>query len=377
MHIGILGAGQLGRMIALSGIPLEISFLFLDPSPNAPASAVGKQVVADYTDRKALRQLAETCNRITYEFENVPVASALYLEELGAAVSPPPIALQKAQDRLIEKQFFRSLGIATPPFESVTTYEELVKAVEAIGLPAVLKTRRFGYDGKGQVVIRSLEEISGAWQAIAQTEESGFGLILEGFVPFDRELSIVAVRASNGAMAFYPLVENHHEEGILRLSLAPAPHLELSLQAEAEEYASRVLHALKYVGVLAIEFFEQDGNLLANEMAPRVHNSGHWTIEGAETSQFENHLRAVCGFPLGKTTARGHSVMINLIGTRPPPEAVLSLPNAHLHLYGKTPRAGRKLGHITLRADNREELDALLNAIRTNGLVPIKEVSSG
>jgi 5-(carboxyamino)imidazole ribonucleotide synthase len=256
---------------------------------------------------------------------------------------------------------FRRLGIPTPPFAPADTYEQLDEAVRAIGLPAVLKTRRYGYDGKGQHVLRVPDDVESARRMFG-----GAPLILEQFVPFERELSVLAVRSRTGESAFYPLVENHHRDGILRLSLAPylptlAPEEEGSrgragLHALACDYASRVLAALDYVGVLAIEFFQHDGQLLANEMAPRVHNSGHWTIEGAETSQFENHLRAVLGWPLGATAARGYAAMINLIGALPEAQAVLATPGAHLHLYGKAPRPGRKLGHITLRAEDPESL---------------------
>ncbi len=233
-----------------------------------------------------------------------------------------------------------------------------------IGLPAVLKTRRFGYDGKGQMVLRTEADLPPAWDALGRQP-----LIVEGFVAFEREVSILAVRGRHGETAFYPLVENHHAEGILRLSLAPAPSLTRELQAQAQDYAARVLEALDYVGVLAIEFFERAGQLYANEMAPRVHNSGHWTIEGAETSQFENHLRAVLGLPLGSTVARGHSAMLNLIGVTPDPAAILAVPQAHLHLYGKSARPGRKLGHVTLRAESASALE--------NGLAQLRPLIPG
>jgi 5-(carboxyamino)imidazole ribonucleotide synthase len=231
-----------------------------------------------------------------------------------------------------------------------------------MGLPTVLKTRRMGYDGKGQVVLKSMEDAKGALESLGRQP-----LILEGFVPFSRELSIISVRDREGETAFYPLVENHHREGILRLSLAPAPNLSAELQAEAEGYASKMLESLQYVGVLAIELFEVEGRLLANEMAPRVHNSGHWTIEGAETSQFENHLRAIAGLPLGSTAAVGYSAMINIIGEAPDPSRVLAVPGAHLHLYGKAPRRGRKLGHVTLRANEAETLRANMKALGVRG----------
>lgn len=355
MIVGVLGGGQLGRMLALAGYPLGLRFRFLDPAQDAPAGHLGELVVGDYDDEELLRQFAAGLDVITYEFENVPVAATRLLE---APVFPPAAALDVAQDRLAEKTFFQQLGIPTPPFAPVNSLDELEMAVRRIGLPAVLKTRRFGYDGKGQQVLRAAEQIVPAWQAIGAVP-----LILEGFVPFERELSIIGVRGRDGATAFYPLIENEHREGILRRSIAPAPQTTM-LQAAAEEIARSVLEALDYVGVLAVELFQSGDRLIANEMAPRVHNSGHWTIEGAETSQFENHLRAVLGLPLGPTTARGHAVMLNLIGRLPSTPAVLNVTGAHLHLYGKQPRPGRKLGHITLRADDRYALDQRLARLR-------------
>ncbi|HWQ12748.1 MAG TPA: 5-(carboxyamino)imidazole ribonucleotide synthase [Roseiflexaceae bacterium] len=365
MLIGILGAGQLGRMLALAGYPLGMRFRFLDPVSSAPAGQLAEQLVAGYDDEAALTRFARGLDLVTYEFENVPVAAARFLERL-ATVFPPPAALEAAQDRLAEKTFFQRLGIPTPPFAAVDTRPALDAALAAIGLPAVLKTRRLGYDGKGQAVLRAPADVDEAWRTLG-----GQPLILEGFVDFARELSILAVRGQDGATACYPLVENQHRAGMLRRSLAPAPGVTPELQALAESYASRALDALGYVGVLAIELFEtgegrriEDRDLAAahprslvvNEMAPRVHNSGHWTIEGAATSQFENHLRAVAGLPLGATAPRGHAAMLNLIGATPDPAALLALPEAHLHLYGKAPRPGRKLGHVTLRADDPHTL---------------------
>ena len=357
--IGILGAGQLGRMLALAGYPHGLRFRFFDPAPASPASHLAEQICAPYDDEGALRRFAEGLALVTYEFENVPVAAARLLER-HLPVYPPPAALEAAQDRLVEKQFFQRLGIPTPPFAAVDDRAGLDAAVRQLGLPAVLKTRRMGYDGKGQALLRSPEDAADAWRQLG-----GQPLILEAHVPFTRELSIIAVRGRDGATACYPLVENLHRGGILRRSVAPAPDVTPELQEQAERYAARALDALQYVGVLAIELFEVPGAagcgahspaLLANEMAPRVHNSGHWTIEGAATSQFENHLRATLGLPLGSTAARGHAAMLNLIGATPEPAAVLALPEAHLHCYGKEPRPGRKLGHITLRADDPQTL---------------------
>jgi 5-(carboxyamino)imidazole ribonucleotide synthase len=354
--IGILGGGQLGYMLALAGYPLGLHFRFLDPSPEAPVGRIAARVTAEFTNRSALGKFANGLELVTYEFENVPVEAVRFISE-RVPVLPPPFALQIAQDRLKEKQLFQELGIMTTDFAPVAGSEDLDSAVAQIGLPAMLKTRRMGYDGKGQWTLRSAQEVARAKSEMDLTAgRKDVGFILERLVPFTRELSVLAVRGRRGETAFYPVVENHHRGGILRLSLAPAPLLDSKIQQIAEDAASRVLESLKYVGVLAIEFFEEDGRLLANEMAPRVHNSGHWTIEGALTSQFENHLRAVMGLPLGSTSAIGQCAMLNLIGELPEPSEVLSVTDAHLHLYGKSPRAGRKLGHVTLRANSREQL---------------------
>ena len=316
-------------MLALAGIPLGLSFRFLDPSPHAPAREVGELLVGEYDDPRLLDRLADGAAVVTYEFENVPVGAA---ERVGAL--PAAAALDASQDRLIEKRLFRRLGIPTPRIEDeVETY------------PAILKTRRLGYDGKGQRLVQR-------WEGPRPSH------VLEECVPFDRELSLLAVRGADGDTRFWPLVENEHEGGILRSSRAPAPN---APQAEAEEYGSRLLDELRYVGVLALELFEVEGRLLANEFAPRVHNTGHWTIEGAATSQFENHLRAILGLPLGSTESRP-ALMVNLIGSLPQRQNVLEIAGAHLHLYAKDPRAGRKLGHVTL-LDPTEEEEAAVRAL--------------
>lgn len=357
MTIGILGGGQLGYMLALAGYPLGLHFRFLDPSPEAPVGRIANRVTADFSDQQALEKFSHGLEVVTYEFENVPVAAAKFLAE-RVPVYPPAAALEEAQDRLREKNLFRRLQISTTEFGEIAKPGELDAAVEKIGLPAMLKTCRMGYDGKGQWLLRTAEDLEKARRELPDVP-----LILEKFVPFTRELSILGVRSRGGEIAFYPLIENHHRDGILRLSLAPGPNLTPTLQQEAERAARKVLEALDYVGVLCIEFFEMGGRLLANEMAPRVHNSGHWTIEGAVTSQFENHLRAILGMPLGSTAAVGVSAMINLIGETPESADVLNVPNAHLHLYGKEPRAGRKLGHVTVRADQFEKLQQRLGAL--------------
>jgi 5-(carboxyamino)imidazole ribonucleotide synthase len=269
----------------------------------------------------------------------------------GSVVLPPPVALDVAQDRLREKELCRRLGIGTPAFAPVDDRAGLDRAAKELGLPAVLKTRRGGYDGKGQVVLRESDDTERGW-----AEVGGVPLILEAHVPFDRELSVLAVRGRDGETACWPLVENHHEGGILRRSFAPAPDLSARLQQSGEQLAGRMLDELEYVGVLAVELFDVAGELLVNELAPRVHNSGHWTIEGAVTSQFENHLRAILGWPLGSTAAVGVNAMVNCVGALPDPSAVLAVPGAHLHDYGKAPRPGRKVGHVTVTAGDAEEL---------------------
>jgi 5-(carboxyamino)imidazole ribonucleotide synthase len=359
MRVGILGAGQLGRMIALAGIPLNVQFRFLDPTPNSPAGQFAEQIIAPYDDPDALVQLAESCDVVTYEFENVPASAAALLAE-RVPLFPPPPALQVAQDRLYEKQLFEEVGIPVPAYHAVESLADLEAGVKAVGLPCVLKTRRLGYDGKGQKVLRHEKDILPAWE-----ELGGTPLILEAFVAFEREVSLIGVRSRGGDTEFYPLVENLHYEGILRRTLAPMPHHSAYLQNIAEQAMQSILERLDYVGVLTIEFFEKEGTLYANEMAPRVHNSGHWSIEGAETSQFENHLRAVLGLPLGSTAVRGYAAMVNLIGTLPETEAVLKLPETHLHLYGKSPRPGRKIGHINLLANDYETLLVRVKAVES------------
>ena len=349
LRVGVLGAGQLGRMLALAGLPLGCSFVFVDPTANSPAAALGEQVVCGYTDPAGLAALA-ACAVVTYEFESVPVAAAEALAH-SVPVFPPPGALAVAQDRLLEKSCFRELGIGTAPFEAVDSLADLQRAVAKLGLPAVLKTRRLGYDGKGQFVLKHAEDAAAAWRAVGEAPS-----ILEGFVRFERELSLIAVRARDGHTAFYPLVENHHEHGILRKTLAPAPTLTPELQSAAESYATRILEHLSYVGVLALELFQVGGTLVVNEIAPRVHNSGHFSIEGSRTSQFENHLRAILGLPLGDTAAVAPSCMLNLVGSLHRSADVLAVPDTHLHLYGKSPRAGRKVGHLTVRAATVAEL---------------------
>jgi 5-(carboxyamino)imidazole ribonucleotide synthase len=363
--IGVLGGGQLGRMIALAGYTLGQRFVFLDPGAESSAGHVGQLRVGAYDDEERLSEIARKSDVVTYEFENVPVGSARFLNEL-VRVYPPPRALEVSQDRLDEKSFFASLGIPTAGFAPVASRAELDAAVARLGLPAVLKTRRFGYDGKGQWVLRTEQDVARAWEALGAAS-----LVLEAFVPFEREMSILAVRSTKGETRFWPLVENEHRDGVLRVSVPRSEAWTAELQAKAEDHAGRVLAELGYVGVLAIELFVTGGELVANEMAPRVHNSGHWTTEGSETSQFENHVRAITGMPLGSTRMIGFTAMINAIGKLPPRDAVLAVEGAHLHAYGKEGAPGRKVGHVTLRAETRRELcekfDELLAIVDPSG----------
>jgi len=355
MKIGIIGAGQLGQMLALSGFPLALQFRFLDSSPDAPGAQVAPIVVGAFDDLGALRRLAGEVDVVTYEFENVPVAA---LHEMAATrpCFPPVDALRVSQDRILEKELFGRLGVPTPPYRAVDTLADLEAGVAALGLPCVLKTRRLGYDGRGQRVLKKRSDVGPAWEALGSVP-----LILEGFVKFDREVSIVGARSTRGETRAYPIVTNTHREGILRVTVAPTR--DARLQRAAEGHLRRVLDHFGYAGVLTIEFFVAGGRLIANEMAPRVHNSGHWTIEGAVTSQFENHLRAILGLPLGDTSPVGHAAMVNYIGTMPDRDKILSLPGAHHHDYGKAPRANRKLGHCTVVAPTAAGRDALLRQL--------------
>lgn len=388
LRIGILGGGQLGRMLGLAGIPLGLRFRFLDPGGDgAPAGAVGSVVEGDYADPAALDRFSRGLDLVTWEFENVPVASARALAR-KVPVFPPPEALEAAQDRWVEKETFRMLGIPVAPSRPVDTRADLEAAVDEIGLAAVLKTRRFGYDGKGQALLRTPADLDAAWK-----DMGGSPLILEGFVRFQRELSLLVARSRSGETRSWPLTENVHRNGILRTSLVPSSAPRASeLQTEAERYGAALLDHLGYVGVLAVEFFETAEGLVANEMAPRVHNSGHWTQDGAFTSQFENHLRAILGLPLGPTGLRGGAgggaAMVNFIGGLPTREQVLgvadseALPGAGggedtgarggnagagaaavvsaLHLYDKAPRPGRKVGHVNFWGSARASVEAAL-----------------
>jgi 5-(carboxyamino)imidazole ribonucleotide synthase len=347
--VGVLGGGQLGRMIALCAARLGVRVRCFDPSPSAVAGQVCELLVGEYADEDRLARFAHGLIAATLEFENVPAAALL---QVAARVPtfPGAAALSVCQDRLEEKGLFRRLSIGTAAYAAVSTREDLDAAVARLGLPLVLKTARGGYDGKGQAVLRAARDVERGWFVLG---EGRVRLIAEALVPFEREVSIIAARGRDGATVCYPLCENHHAGGVLRLTLAPAPGADARLQARAESIARAVLDALDYVGVLCVELFEVGGELLANEVAPRVHNSGHWTIEGCAASQFENHVRAVVGLPLGDARAGsggkgGHAAMVNLVGGHPPLERLCGLPGACVHLYGKEVRPGRKVGHVTL-----------------------------
>ncbi|MHB1273926.1 MAG: 5-(carboxyamino)imidazole ribonucleotide synthase [Rhodanobacter sp.] len=358
--LGILGGGQLARMLALAAAPLGVNTLVVDSAADACAGQVAPLVVADWADYAALEAFAARVDVVTFDFENVPAATARWLAE-RVAVFPAPQALAVAQDRLAEKTLFRECGLSTPDFRTVDTREELDQALAAIGTPAILKTRRLGYDGKGQFRLMQLADADAAWTALG-AQASRHGLILEAFVPFERELSVIAVRGRDGEFHTWPLTRNWHVDGVLAMSLAPAPDIG-QLQQRAAALARTLAERLDYTGVFALELFVKDGDLLGNEMAPRVHNSGHWTIEGAHTSQFENHVRAVLGLPLGETGARGLSAMFNWIGGLPDAAPVLRAVDAHWHDYGKQSRPGRKVGHATICAPDAGQLAARLGGI--------------
>ncbi len=348
--VGVVGAGQLGQMLGHAGRRLGVTVIFLDPGDSPPAADTGRVLQYPFDSEQGLSELAQLADVITYEFENVPVGPISRLAET-LPVYPPPIALEKAQDRLAEKALFDSLAIPVAAYRPVDGLADLLEAIDVLSLPLVLKTRRLGYDGKGQFVVRNREDAALAIDALGNRD-----LIAEQWVNFDREVSAIGARNVRGDTAFYPLTENEHRDGILHVSRAPAAGADLS--ALANRHLAAILHALNYVGVLALELFVCGDRLLGNEFAPRVHNSGHWTIEGAETSQFENHLRAILDMPLGGTATRGFSGMQNLIGQIP--ESLAAGESLYLHDYGKTPRPGRKLGHVTAVMPDATSRDAAL-----------------
>jgi 5-(carboxyamino)imidazole ribonucleotide synthase len=349
MTVGVVGAGQLGRMLALAGYPLGLGFLFLDPAPNAPGGQVAPILNRAFTDAQSLQELATRSEVVTIDWENISVEALRSLRGL-TRVCPPIPAIAAAQDRVSEKRLFEKLAIPTTRWQAVASPSQLSKAVREIGLPGVIKTRTLGYDGKGQAVVRTAQDVESAWRTLGAAP-----LLYEQLIPFDCEVSVIGARSTLGEIVVYPLNGNVHSQGILRLTRAP--YGPARWHRLASDYLTRVLRHFRYTGILTIEFFVRSGKLIANEMAPRVHNSGHWTIEGAETSQFENHLRAILGLPLGSTRARGHCAMLNLIGNMPSRASALAHPGLHLHDYGKEPRPGRKLGHYTLVAPSAAARD--------------------
>ncbi len=355
MKIGIIGAGQLGRMLALAGYPLGLRFVFLDQSEDAPGAQVGHIICGAFDDTERLAALADAVDVVTFDVENVPEDA---VRDIAARrpFFPPVNALGASQDRLHEKTLFKKLKIPTPPFAAVDSLDDLKKAAQKIGIPGVLKTRRLGYDGRGQYFVRASSDLAVAWETLGSVP-----LIYEGFVDFSREVSLIGVRSTAGETRFYPLSWNTHESGILRHSIAP--YRNAPLQKQAERHLTRLMKHFDYAGVLTVEFFVKRGQLIANEMAPRVHNSGHWTIEGAETSQFENHVRAILGLPLGSTRPIGHSAMLNFIGQIPTLGNILRVPGVHFHSYGKEPRPNRKLGHCTINAASSASRDRALRQL--------------
>jgi len=357
-RVGIIGGGQLALMLAQSVEKLGVRCTVLDPNERCCARAVCEQIVGEYDDPDALKQLAACSDVVTYEFENVPAAAGEVIKPIKP-IHPNPDALGYAQDRHLERTMFKDLDIAIPNYRAVDDVESLESALAELGTPAILKARSLGYDGKGQVLINDASTAAEAFATIGSVPA-----ILDQFVEFERELSIVATRSIEGNIAYYPLSANVHRGGILRVSKAPARDVNEHLIEQAQHAARQILNRFDYVGTIAVEFFQigtgEDATLVANEIAPRVHNTGHWTIEGAETSQFENHMRAVMGMELGSAAPVGHSAMVNIIGDEPRPGALESMPEAHVHMYGKSPRAGRKIGHVTLNAPRADELDALL-----------------
>ncbi len=363
MRIGVLGAGQLGRMLAQAGAPLGMEFRFLAPPGETCVTGLGELMQGDLRDRALLDRFAAGLHVVTFEWENVP---AQVLRHLMARVPvlPGVASLERGQDRVAEKQFFRECGLQVQAFAPIDAPRDFDAALQAVPLPAMLKTRRMGYDGKGQAKVDSRHALDAAFAALG-----GVPCILEAFVPFESEVSLLAVRGTSpdgSDIRFWAPCRNEHRGGILDRTVAPAPGIPDQTLRHAQAGVRAVLERLDHVGVLCVEFFLERGRLVANEMAPRVHNSGHWTIEGAVTSQFENHVRAVAGRPLGDTASHGVAALRNLVGAVPAPEAPLP-PGVHLHLYGKSPRAGRKLGHLTSVAQQesiaRSNADAAFAAL--------------
>lgn len=358
LRIGILGGGQLGRMMALAGYPLDLAFSFFDSNPDCPSAALGPRYGDTDNSEASLDAFIASADVFTYEFENIPVA---WVERIAAQkpVYPGVKSLAVSQNRINEKNLFAGLKIPSARFAEIRSESDLQQAVATLGLPLVIKTVTMGYDGKGQFLLKTNEQVAEAWAQLGTQAP----LIAEEFIHFKRELSMIAVRGRDGKTVCYPLTENTHHRGILSHSIAPAPFVDSDTQLTAERYISAILHELDHVGAITLEMFETRNGLYANETAPRVHNSGHWTIEGARCSQFENHVRAVAGFPLGATTCDRPTAILNIIGLHPKTEDILKQPDAHLHLYGKTEREGRKLGHITLTANNHHDLASSISQV--------------
>ncbi len=370
MKIGILGAGQLARMMAQAGLPLGHEFVFLDPQADACAGPLGRLITAEWDDAAALDQFS-ACDRITCDFENVPAAVLQRLADSGHPVRPAANAFAAAQDRLDEKRLFESLGIEVAPFAPVSSRTELLDALDRIGYPAVLKTRRMGYDGKGQYLLQSAEDLEPAWARLGD-----YPLILEGWIDFDFECAITVARDVDGDMRCYPLSRTVHSDGMLRLAAAPAT-VDDALLKRAEVCGKKLAEHFDYIGCLTLELFVSGDRLLANEFAPRPHNSAHWTIEGAVCSQFENHIRAVSDFPLGSTQLRQPSLLFNWIGAMPDAGTLLKTPDLHWHDYGKQARPGRKLGHATLLAESWPALQARAMAMRAQLPEPLPRLLDG
>lgn len=339
MRVGVLGGGQLGRMLGLAGARLGLEMRFFDPAEDACAAIVGEHVCAPYTDSDALRRFTSGLDVATFEFENVPVPALRRVAE-RTSTAPSLIALETSQDRLLERQALQRAGAEVPAFSQVDSFDDVQAAIRSVGFPGFLKARRGGYDGKGQRRMSAEGDAPGAWRAINGPA------IFDQLIPFSREVSQVSVRARDGSVAHYPIVENVHDAGILVKTTAPAPNVSENAAETARGVVERLMAQLDIVGVAAVEFFEVDGRLIANEFAPRVHNSGHWTMDGAATCQFENHLRAILDLPLGSTDLVRPTVMQNLIGDAPDLPELLADPSARVHLYGKSPRPGRKIGHV-------------------------------
>ena len=357
MRVGILGGGQLGRMMAQEAHRLGLTPVIYTPHMACACEVTDQVVIAPYEDQEALRRFAESVDVCTFEVEHVPL-EAVELVARVTPVHPNPAALAPTRDRLLEKRMLRESGIPTAPFVEVSTPAQARAVGDALGYPALLKIRTGGYDGRGMALVHSADEAEAAFA------ELGLPCIAEGWVPWTREVSVIGVREIGGRLSFYVPGENHHEDGILRSCVVPAPGLSAEQRMLLERQVGELMAQLDYVGVMAVEYFDTPDGLVANEIAPRVHNSGHWTQDGAVTSQFENHVRAIAGLPAGDVALRAPTAMVNIIGTLPGPAVVLAEPSWRLHLYGKSERAGRKIGHINACAADAEALAPVLEALR-------------